>query len=392
MIKSYTAFTAEVDDIDYAVDDIKKQLPPMNTLLKNSVGIISCYADFIDTGVYAAICESLPFDIVGTTTIFSAVEGSSDEIILSLMILTSDDVYFSVGLSDEILTKDENFLRAAYDNASSLLPEKPSLILSYAPLLMNIGSDYFVQAFDIISGGIPNFGKVAVDHNDDYHNSKVLCKKEAYSNRYAFILISGNVHPKFYIAGISNEKIFKEKGVVTSSSGTQLHTVNNRPVSDYLESLGLKKNQDGSITGINSFPFIVDLNDGMLPVIRAMFALTPEGYAVCGGEIPVGAVLSVGSFNSSVVISTTEKMIREVVDSGSHDCAICYSCIGRYFYLGYNCFEEIEKIKSLLDNTGTPYIFSYAGSEICPVYKSEDPTNETTLNRSHNITCIMCTL
>lgn len=388
MIKAYTAYTNEPDDTKAAVEQISSQLSLETRLLKNSVAIISCYADFVTSGVYEAVCKLLPCDVVGATTMTNTVRETGDDIVLTVMLLTSDDVSFATGLSEPITEEGEGPIRRAYEAAVSNLSGRPALILSYAPLLMNVGGDYFVKAFDHISGGIPNFGTIAVDHNDDYHEASVLYNGEPYSNRYAFILMSGGINPRYYVASISNEKVFQEKGVVTASKGNQLQTVNNMPVGDYLETLGFHKNEDGSITGINSFPFIMDLNDGMMPIVRVMFALTPEGYAVCGGDIPVGATLSVGSINATEVINTSEAKLLEMLKAENHEFILIYSCIGRYFSLGYDPGSEIGKIKEHLDETGIPYFFAYSGCEICPVYPQDGGAQTT--NRSHNDTLVIC--
>lgn len=389
MIKSFTLFTNEVDDTEAAVDQLRLQLAENGELLANTVGVISCYADFVTSGTYKAICDALPFEVAGTTTLANTVRGTHEDILLTIMVLTSDDVCFSTGVSAPITGEDEKALNGAYQKAAGCLGAEPKLILSFAPLLMNVGGDFFARALNEISGGVPNFGTLSVDHNEDYHESRVLCAGEAYPDCYAFILIGGNISPKYYVASISNENIFHEKGVVTASVGNQLQTVNNMPVGDYLESLGLKKSPDGSIVGINSFPFIMDLNDGMMPIVRVMFALTPEGYAVCGGNIPVGATLSVGSIDAQEVVATTERRLHDAIANGGHDAMLIYSCVGRYFSLGYNPTSEMDKIKELLDPCAIPYHFAYSGCELCPVYTSGNTAGET-MNRSHNDTLIIC--
>ena len=390
MIKTYMAHTGEVDDIEAALEEIGGQLESCQ-LLTHSVAILHCYADFVDSGVYEAVCKTLPCDVVGTTTMLSAVEGAQQEIALSLTVLTSDEVCFATGISEQITGEDKAPLRDAYQKALTQLSGPPVLALSYVPLLMNVGGDDFVMAFNEVSGGIPNFGTIAVDHNDDYHEAAVLYNGAAFRDRYAFVLLSGELKPRFYVANISNEKVFREKGVVTASKGNQLQTVNDRPVVDYLVSLGLRKNEDGSITGINSFPFIMDQNDGMMPVVRAVFALTPEGHAVCGGNVPVGATLSVGTIDATSVLEITEERISQALAAEPKpDVMLMYSCVGRYFSLGYNPTSEVEKMKELLGEANIPYHFAYSGCELCPVYASNG--KEVTVNRSHNDTLVICAL
>jgi small ligand-binding sensory domain FIST len=247
-----------------------------------------------------------------------------------------------------------------------------------------------VSAFTDITGGVPNFGMISVDHNTDYHESRVICNGEAFADRYAFILVSGETEPRFFMGSISAEKIFQEKGVVTGSAGNQLQTVNGRPVVDYLQTIGLDKKDDGTIIGINSFPLIVDYNDGTTPVVRAVFAQTPEGYAVCGGNIPVGATLSVGAIDAGEVISTTTDAVTAALASGKIGCLLLFSCVGRYFSLGYNPMSEIEKIRRLVDETGIPYHLAYCGGEICPVYTKD--REKSTTNRNHNDTIVICVI
>jgi hypothetical protein len=67
---------------------------------------------------------------------------------------------------------------------------------------------------------------------------------------------------------------------------------------------------------------------------------------------------------------------------------LIFSCIGRYFSLGYEGEREIAEVKQLLDGTGIPYTATYSGGEICPTYATEN--DETTTNRFHNDTFAVC--
>jgi len=46
MIKSIIATTLEIDDAEAAVNDILSGIKPETGLLKNSLGIISCFSEF----------------------------------------------------------------------------------------------------------------------------------------------------------------------------------------------------------------------------------------------------------------------------------------------------------------------------------------------------------
>jgi hypothetical protein len=337
--------------------------------------------------VLAALAEKLPFPLVGTTTAACAAPGMMGQTHLALMVLTSDDAEFEAAVSDPISTTDEAPLRAAYDAAAGKHSGPPVFMISFAPLLMNISGDFFVKAFDAITGGIPNFGTVSVDHTNDYHESKTIMGAGAFSDRYVFILLYGNVRPSFFVANISEEKAFREKGVVTASAGNQLQSVNNMPVSDYLSSLGILKDAEGHIIGINSFPFILDYRDDTQPIVRVMFAIAPDGSAVCGGEMPVGSTLTVGKIDAEEVLNTTEKILRQVLRQEKAGGILIFSCVGRYFALGYESLEEMKKVSNALGG-GIPWHMTYSGGEIAPVSGLDGKL----ANRSHNDTIVMCLL
>jgi hypothetical protein len=385
MIRTITAQTDEADDVDSAVSGILTQLEAAR-LGKNSVGIVSCFADFVSSGVVSALAGKLPFPIAGITTLAASANGVRGEIILILTILTGDDVEFETGVTGPITGEDDAPLKAAWDKIAVRRPEKPALMLSFAPLLHNVSADFFVESWSAITGNVPNFGTLAVDHNPDYHEAQTLLGAEAFRDRYVFIFCYGKLEPRFFIGGISEEKAFREKGVVTSSQGNQLKGVNGVSVADYLVSLGLEKDENGVIQGINSFPFILDYNDGTQPVIRVMFAITPDGSAVCGGKIPEGAILTVGSLNAEEVLNTTTGVLKKAREGLGDKSLLIYSCVGRYFAQGFNTTAEMETAQKILGDA--PFYLCYSGTELCPAYGKDGKLT----NRSHNDTMVICVL
>ncbi|AEF83236.1 FIST C-terminal domain-containing protein [Leadbettera azotonutricia] len=385
MIKTIILQTAEADDPETAVSGILAQLQK-SELKRNSVGLISCFADFITSGVVAALAEKLPFPIAGTTTLAAAATGIQGEVLLIITVLTSDDVEFDVGITDPISAEDDKPLKAAWDRIAGKRADKPSLMLSFAPLLMNVSADFFVEAWTAITGNVPNFGTLAVDHNPDYHESQTILNKEASKDRYVFVLCYGKVDPLFFIAGIAEEEAFREKGIVTASQGNQLKGVNGVSVAQYLTSLGLEKDENGAIKGVNAYPFIQDYKDGTQPVIRVMFAITPDGSAVCGGKIPVGAELTVGFINAEGVLAFSEEALKKVVSKAADRSVLIFSCIGRYFSLGYEKNAEIDKTVQIMGDRH--FHLSYSGTELCPVYGKDGKLT----NRSHNDTMVICVL
>jgi hypothetical protein len=389
MIKTITIHTSEIDDPEAAVAELCGLLENEGPLLAHSVGLVSCFADFISAGIVEDLAKKLPFEIVGTTSIAGASKAAAGEVFLFLTVLTSGDVEFAAGLTDPIGEEDISPIRAAWESVSAGRAGKPVLMLSFAPLLTNVSGDFFAGAFSSVSGNVPNFGTLAVDHNADYHESMVIFHGDAYRDRYAFILLYGNVKPIFIVGGLSEKRAFRDKGVVTASAGNQLEGVNGISVADYLLGLGLQEGPDGAIMGINAHPFILDYNDGTQPVIRVMFAITPEGYAVCGGNMPEGASLQVGVIDATEVLSVTEETIKIALaigrSNGVGSFMLIFSCIGRYFAQNFHPEAEMQKVQEVLKDS-LPFHLCYSGTELCPVYER----NGNTRNRSHNDSIVIC--
>jgi hypothetical protein len=390
MVKTLVAFTDEVDDIEYALEQIKEQIDFDNDLLANSVGLVSCLPAYVESGVLKALSTALPIDVAGMTTIGTTASGSVDLTPLTLTVLTSDDVTFKAAWTEPIPSEDANIIKDSFDKTRAGEAEEPKLIIVFAPLSMSVGGDFFNDAINEAGGGVPCFGALSADDTPDYHKSQVFYNSDTAPDRLAYIFVYGDVKPRFHLATISQDKISKDKGVVTKSQGVQLIEINDKPVSEFLISQGLKLNEDGAFDGVNSFPYIVDFGDGAESVMRVMFAVTPDGHAVCGGSIPEGATLSVGYFDRDEILRSTDDAVARIdIDSDTHG-IIFFSCIGRYFNLDFDPDEEAKKVRESLDPKDVPFQFTYGGGELCPIPTIDDKNK--LVNRYHNCTLVACIL
>ncbi|MDR1695957.1 MAG: FIST C-terminal domain-containing protein [Endomicrobium sp.] len=384
MIRTLTAHTSELDDVNVAVSEILEQLDLDKNLLKNSAGAISCYSEFIDAGIVAALTEKLPFDVIGATTLGVTVPGGVGQLMLSVTVFTSDDIIFSCAVSEPL--KHEAYkqqLNEAYLKAASALPGKPSMMFVFAPLTFNVAGDYMVKTLDEISAGIPIFGTLAVDHTQDYSTARTIFNGKTYPDALSMMLIYGDVEPVFSIASVSDEKILGQKAIITEAEDNVLKGVNGMSVIDYLQSIGLAPNRQ--IEGLNAIPFIIDFNDGTKPATRAIFAITPEGNAVCGGVMPVNATLGIGSLDHDEVLATTKKASEEILARQKKNGAFIFSCIVRNLILGFDVLAEMDVVQNTM-NGKIPFAMSYSGGEICPVYNEEGKL----VNRFHNDTIVTC--
>ena len=383
MIKTLTAYTTELDDTTIAAEQITTQLKDKGGLLKNTIGIIACHYEFVESEIYEAICAALPFDVVGAISSAQSVPDVADSLLLTLMVMTSDDVEFKKVLTPSLLNEPAKVIEDSYKSACGT--DKPALILAFAPfLIQNCGDDY-VNVLTEASGGVPCFGTIAVDDTLDFANTFVLAEGVNHRDRMAMILIYGDITPKFYIANISENRILEKSAVVTKSAGPVIMEVNERPIIDYFSDLGLV---DASETqyALASLPFLLDYNDGSPKVSKIFVMLTEEKYAICAGAVPQGSTLYIASTDKDDIMLTTGKAVDLILnETGDASLLLIYTCISRAMALGSEQYKEMQLINQKIGGK-LPFMMVNSGGEICPTQISE----ENTVNRFHNNAFIAC--
>ncbi|MDR1509162.1 MAG: FIST C-terminal domain-containing protein [Synergistaceae bacterium] len=383
MIKMLTAFTEEVDDIESAVSDVIEQLG-LNCLLSNSVGIVHCHSDFVDSGVVAALGERLPFDVVGCSTLSASSSGNIGQIALAVTVLTSDDVRFSSGVSRPIGNDINGPVTELYERLIAPMPEKPLLLMPFIPFLMNIGGDEFIEKLDSLSGCLPAFGTLASTHDIDFSRNYTFYNGKSFPSSLVLLALTGDVKPVFLSVSVAPGSILKQKAVITGMDRNILRSVNNVSAVEYLESIGLAT--DGVVSGLESMPFIVYLEDGS-KLVRACVGTTEDGGAIMCGSAPVNATFSISSMSFDGVVNSTGEKVTEALSYADGRGMLMYSCSGRNWALGVKTMAEHEKVKECVRDA-VPYHFVYSGGEIFP----ERLGDGRTVNHLQNDSLIICVL
>jgi hypothetical protein len=388
MFKMISACTNEIDDSEAAVEEILTGLDLEHNLMKNSVAYISCYSEFIDTGALRAVIDALPCDCLAVTTQYNMANGVLGDMMLIVSLLTSDTVEFSTAFSAPLTneTRDAS-IAAAYREAESKLSGKPVLAFVCAPLINNIGGDAMLRSFDSVSGGVPVFGTVALDHTHDYSATNVIYNTEVARDRLGMILMAG-VKPRFYVANMLEGRITRLNARITKSEGNVLYEINNEPAIEFMKPFGMLDEQGNVIDGANITPFCISSDRGEPPIVRAVYATAPDGGMVCGGDMPEGSNLWIGSLDFDDVISTTTEIVKKIADDGNMNGLFIFSCKGRNMAMGTRVFAEMEAVESALDGSGVDYHFAHSGGELGPVYDADGNIS----NRLHNFTLIACAL
>jgi hypothetical protein len=385
MIQTILVHTTEIDDVELAVKEVQSQLGSGIGLKKNTVGIIACHYEFALSGAVKAICDSLPFDVLGAITSAQAVPEESGALLLTLMIMTSDDVEFVTATTSGLRGDVSEIISKTYTDATSLRQTRPSLILAYAPFMLENSGDDYVNVLTKVSGGVPCFGTLAVDDTADFANCFMIFNGEYYNDSMALLMVYGDTEPKFFIATISDDKILDKSALVTKSAGHVLMEVNDRPVVEYFEDLGLTKASETAYA-MTSLPFMLDYGDGTPWVSKVFVGLSPEKYAICAGAMPEGSKMYIGVFDKNDVLHTSEEAVKKTLDAAEGgSCLLIYSCISRSMSLGADQLMELDLIKEKISNK-LPFMMAYSGGEMCPTLISE----ARAVNRFHNNAFIAC--
>jgi len=382
MIKSYAAFTREIDDVELAVSEILGQLEPEKNCLKNTVAVVTCYHEYATGGIVAELYKKLGFPIIGTTSTAISTNNGFGQLDFSILMITSDDVVLTAACSPSLADGLVEPFTQMYQEALAGHSETPKLILSAAPLMLSYAGDNFVEALSEVTGGVPNFGTLAIDNTSDYSDSYVMFNEKVEKDVYGIILASGNITPRFLYASFSPEFIFTHISTITKSEGNLVQEIDGYPTIKYMEKIGLAEN--GKVSDIlHSVPFILDYAGEGIPVSRVLLGWSEEGYGICGGLMPEGTKFSLGTWDKSDVLETTVRTIESILEAENVSTLILYSCLARSYALGTDLLSETEKVNETVAER-IPYIFSYSGGEICPV---RDTANS---NSFHNNTVIAC--
>jgi hypothetical protein len=380
-----TAYTTEIDETEDALAEIMGQLD-LNSLKKNSVGIITCHFDFTDTGFLGELCEKLPFDVVGMTTMASANRHGMGMYALSLTVLTSDEVVFETAMTGPLKPGDyKGAIEAAYSETVKKLPGPPSLIITFFPFFKNLSGALIHRAFDEVCGGVPFWGSAAAGADASYGHSNVFRGGEVAEDRLVMILLHGPVNPEFIVVSIPTKNIRKDRGTITDSDGCLLKRVNGISALKYLENLGLTIIKDASVTA----PLMVYYEGSSVPVAVGIYSVDDDGNLLCGGEMTKGASLAVGEITNEGIMATAGESMTRLLECGKRDGALLLPCVSRYVMLAPEHDIEQKLIIEKLENGNVmPFMAAYSGGEICPVRDEAGVLR----NRFHNYTFSVCVL
>ncbi|MDR1573604.1 MAG: FIST C-terminal domain-containing protein [Clostridiales Family XIII bacterium] len=384
MIKMFTAHTSEMDFVDDAVAEVLQQLKIKEGIPPHAIGVITCHTEFVQTGVVKALCEQLPFPVVGCTTLGSATGGTESHQMLAITVLAGEDVEFSVALTGAISSENVGPpIQEAYDRAlEGLSAPSPALALAFSPFLNAVEGSRIFKHLASACGDTPLYGMFSCSENPDFTGSLTLWNGDAAQDVMAIVLARGNIKPRFCLTSLSDDRMGKQKGTITDAEESIIRAVDGVPALDFLETCGISR--ENVIKAPSSIPVMIDHGDGAM-LAYGIYNTTPEGYIHVAADVSPGASLAIGMQDYNGILSTAEAILRQMTEGTRPLGILMFPCLSRSMMLGLNSEDELRlAVKQLGD--ATPYHIAYSGGEICPVYASDG----TTRNRFHNFTFTAC--
>ena len=371
MIKVLTAHTYELDDSEKAVQEILGQINPQNSLLKNSAAMLFCHINFIEMGIMEKVCKSLPFDVVGCTSLYFATSNTEGDIMLTVTVLTSDDTEFAAGVCDPLTAENaEDAINAMYQKTASSLSGAPSLAFAFPPTLFHLTIDIMTAALDKACGGVPVFGTVALDIGAHIRNPKTIYRGTAYADCMVLLLFKGPVKPHFIFRRFPEADSLTQDAVITRANGPEIISINNEPAASFLQEFGLIQSSFSQ-----AIPLVIADSDGNNQEVVVVQKITDEGTLICGRHVSVGGILNIGAATADYVLESARALIRELKKDETLF-SIIISCFLRTIVLG-GAAAETSLIREGLGNSPGGYLYLNSGGELCPRYaKSGETVNQ----------------
>ncbi|MDR2588790.1 MAG: FIST C-terminal domain-containing protein [Spirochaetales bacterium] len=387
MIKMIAAYTRELDDPEKATEEILRQFDPQKDLLAHSAGLLFCYSEFLELGVVDSLCKKLPFSVAGCTSQCFAVPGVSDEIMLTLLVLTSDDVEFAAGVSGPLTHDMDRQISSLYKELSASLSGPPVLAFTMLPLNMNYGGDTVFLTLERAAGGsLPFFGTCALDADTKIRNPMTIFNGAAYNDNIALLLLSGNVTPHFFSASLPEKTSFALDAIVTRADGNKILTINNLPAGNFMEKLGISRLEPR--TTLFAIPIFADYHTGEPPDLLVIRDIGEDGSVICTTNVAAGCTLNVGSLTADFVLASAKELVCQIKNSNAVSSGVLlFSCLNRNIAMA-DPTAELEAVQKEFENFPFPWLFMYATGEICPLHTEAN----TLRNHFNQYALIACAL
>jgi hypothetical protein len=322
--------------------------------------------------------------VAGVTTSSQAVNNAAEDMVLTVFVMTADDITFRTGMTVPLEEDVFESVKDAYDKVKTA--ELPRLALSFPPFLNRIAGDAYVEGWERVIPGVPLFGTMCTDDTVDFKESAVIHNGAVAGDCMSYILCYGNINPRFSIGIFSEKNTMPYEGVFTKSKGIYVEKINHTNAYEYFEELGLAK--DGVPDTMFYFvPFLINqVNRGDydgIPVLRELGTFETDGTAVFRGNIDEGSTFKLLQGTYDDVMEIAEKNFGDAAVQPDVNGILIFSCIvRRMLVIQKDSLDELNIAREKI--AAVPFMMGYAGGEICPT----SVRNGTATNRFHAFSLI----
>jgi len=375
MLKCASAYTYEIDDLEVAFQEIKTQLDNKITFLDNTVGLLMCHCEFINSGVMKHICDNLPFDVIGITSASQVVNDEAGELILTIFVMTSDDVYFRTGVTGSLSDGIDEPTEIAYKEATAGETGIPRLVILFPPFLIEkYGGDAYIEAWKKIIPDTPFFGSLAIDDTVAFDECETIRNGINKNDVMPFVVCYGNIDPRFFVTTLPEDESFSIIAEITNSNKNFVYEINSMPTRKFFAENGIPES-------MGTVPFVLDFKcrndyDGV-SVIAGNATFTDDGAAVFYGYVDEGASFSLAKFAPNDILSSSLSVIERINTLPDVNGALLFPCIVRRMPLMgiHKPMSELQIAKETI-NPDIPFMMGYSGGQICPTsIRNGIPTN-----------------
>ncbi len=387
-MRSVALFTAEIDDLAMAVEELRRQMGNF-ALGKSSAGVVFVHPDADIQELAARLQQVFSIPIIGVTAAFIfTMQGVKREGI-SLHIFTGDSCEFTVDSIGEVTI--ENYQEEVANLYSRLTAsgEEPRIILAYGnPGVDMVAEDYLSQ-LDKVSGTVPVYGGMASDCFS-LEDCQVFARDKVVSHGLAAIAIKGNVKP-VAVGSFRAGTALEYEGRVTKVNGNMVMELDGVPFAEAIARAGVVMNQEDDSLDYLNIPFKIkemDEKGQQQEYLRHLMDVDFEtGGAVFFGRIPLGAKVQVGFLSRDTIKASVEEVKGHILEEYAkapqeYSTLLVTSCASRAMSYANAVDDEsyayVRRIPAGMAMSGF-----YAYGEIYPVRR--EGTGEVS-NGFHNTT------
>jgi hypothetical protein len=284
-----------------------------------------------------------------------------DENMLAVIVLTSDEVFFRVGVSEPLGVDGETRVEELYGRLAGSQELSPSLMLICHSKLDCFPGDKAMEVLDRISAGTPLFGTNALDETLGRRTPMIIHNGTVCSDRLALVLVYGAVESRFNIKSLPEMNIYSKPAFVTEVQNNRLISINNIPAAEFMEQLGIISGDD--ISTVYGFPLLIDNHDGRGLRSCGIYGIEQDRAVRCGSVIVKGATLKLANQMQEAILHNSEQLVELLKKEDGEKNHIIFSCFGKSVPL-VDLKDEMRLFQKHLE--GKSYVFIYSGGEFCP--------------------------